>query len=146
MPVESYRAVGEEEMTALGARLAAGLPSPALVFLTGNLGAGKTTLIKGITAGLGAAREEDVSSPTFTLIHEYGDPVRVYHIDLYRLDEPRQLATLGLDEILDQDAVVLIEWAEKFVRWLPPPDVWIRIAIEGDARLVSLERAAARLR
>ena len=125
-------------MIALGESLAARLTPPCLVFLTGNLGAGKTALSKGIAKGLGVAAPEAVSSPTFTLIHEYGDPVRLYHIDLYRLDEPRQLATLGLDEILDRNAVVLIEWPEKFARWLPKPDVTIRLVHEGAHRLVTL--------
>lgn len=125
-------------MIALGESLAARLTPPCLVFLTGNLGAGKTTLSKGIAKGLGVAAPEEVSSPTFTLIHEYGDPVRLYHIDLYRLDEPRQLATLGLDEILDRTAVVLIEWPEKFARWLPKPDVIIRLEHEGAHRSVTL--------
>ena len=125
-------------MIALGESLAARLTPPCLVYLTGNLGAGKTTLSKGIAKGLGVAAPEEVSSPTFTLIHEYGDPVRLFHIDLYRLDEPRQLATLGLDEILDRNAVVLIEWPEKFARWLPKPDVTIRLEHEGAHRSVTL--------
>src|SRR5579864_342455 len=96
----------EEETIDLGRRIAATLPRRAVVLLIGNLGAGKTTLAKGIVSGLGAALPDDVSSPTFTLIHEYGAG-SVYHIDLYRLDTPIQVATLGLDEILDRQAVVL---------------------------------------
>src|SRR5258708_35923315 len=99
-----YTADSEDEMVAQGERIAADLPSRAVVFLAGNLGAGKTTLAKGIVKGLGAAEPDEVASPTFTLIHEYGNPTRVYHIDLYRLDEPRQLATLGLDEIFEREA------------------------------------------
>jgi len=136
---ELFHPASEEEMIALGESLAARFRPPCLVFLTGNLGAGKTTLSKGIAKGLGAAAPEEVSSPTFTLIHEYGDPARLYHIDLYRLDEPRQLATLGLDEILDREAVVLIEWPEKFTRLLPRPDVWIRIAAEEEGRQVAVD-------
>ncbi|MBL8218812.1 MAG: tRNA (adenosine(37)-N6)-threonylcarbamoyltransferase complex ATPase subunit type 1 TsaE [Bryobacterales bacterium] len=128
-------------MIALGESLAARFTPPCLVFLTGNLGTGKTTLSKGIAKGLGAASPEEVSSPTFTLIHEYGDPARLYHIDLYRLDEPRQLATLGLDEILERNAVVLIEWPEKFATVLPRPDVWIRITAEDEGRQVAVTMA-----
>jgi tRNA threonylcarbamoyladenosine biosynthesis protein TsaE len=113
----------EEETIELGRQIARELPRRAVVLLIGNLGAGKTTLAKGIVSGLGAAAPEDVSSPTFTLIHEYGAG-SVYHIDLYRLDTPIQVATLGLDEILDREAVVLIEWGERF------PDLWPRERIE----------------
>ena len=97
-----------------------------MVLLIGNLGAGKTTLAKGIVSGLGAAEPEDVTSPTFTLIHEYGEG-RVYHIDLYRLDRAEQVATLGLDEIFDREAVVLIEWGERFPQLLPEDRIEIRI-------------------
>ena len=120
MPV--YRTASEEETIALGERLAQELPPRGVVLLIGNLGAGKTTLTKGIARGRHAAEPDEVSSPTFTLIHEYGSPAKVYHIDLYRLDEPRQVATLGLDEIFDQDALVLIEWGERVVPELMPPD------------------------
>ncbi len=84
----------EEETIALGEKLAGELPAKAVVLLIGNLGAGKTTIAKGIVKGLGAAQPAEVSSPTFTLIHEYSPGV--YHIDLYRLDTPAQVATLGL--------------------------------------------------
>jgi len=97
------------------------------VLLIGNLGAGKTTLAKGIVKGLGAAPPEEVSSPTFTLIHEYGEGPRVYHVDLYRLDEAAQVATLGLDEIFEKQAVVLIEWGERFPDLMPEDRVEIRI-------------------
>src|SRR5579863_5733755 len=108
----------EEETIELGRRIARQLPRRAVVQLIGNLGAGKTTLAKGIISELGAATPEEVTSPTFTLIHEYGEG-RVYHIDLYRLDTAAQVATLGLDEIFDREAVVLIEWGEKFPKLLP---------------------------
>lgn len=106
---------------ALGETIAEMLPAPMLVVLRGEVGAGKTTLVKGIAEALGAASEEDVTSPTFTLVHEYagtgpgGRPVRLYHLDLYRLETEEELAALGLEEMADQpDALVLVEWGERF--------------------------------
>jgi tRNA threonylcarbamoyladenosine biosynthesis protein TsaE len=125
--VPTYRTASEEATIALGEQLATALPSQRVVLLIGNLGAGKTTLAKGMVRGLGVAEPEDVSSPTFTLIHEYGTEGRVYHVDLYRLDEPSEVATLGLDEIFDRDAVVLIEWGERFPQLLPAERTEIRI-------------------
>ena len=115
---------------ALGERLARELPRRGVVLLIGNLGAGKTTLAKGIVRGRGAAERDDVSSPTFTLIHEYGADSRVYHIDLYRLEEARQVATLGLDEIFDREALVLIEWGERFPQLMPAErtEIYLRTA------------------
>jgi tRNA threonylcarbamoyladenosine biosynthesis protein TsaE len=129
--VATYRTASEAETVALGERLARELPPRGVVLLIGNLGAGKTTLAKGIVKGLGAAAPDEVSSPTFTLIHEYGEG-RVYHVDLYRLDEPREVATLGLEEIFDRDALVLIEWGERFPRLLPANRTEIRIKWMGD--------------
>jgi len=120
----------EEETIALGEKLAAGLPAKIVVLLIGNLGAGKTTLAKGIVKGLGAAQPDEVSSPTFTLIHEYSPSV--YHIDLYRLDREDQVATLGLDEIFDRKAVVLIEWGERFPRVMPADRIEIRLRATGE--------------
>lgn len=134
----TYTTHSEEEMLALGELLAKTLPRRGVVLLTGNLGAGKTTLTKGIVRGLGVAGEGEVSSPTFTLIHEYGDPVRVYHIDLYRLEEPRELATLGLDEIFERNALVVVEWADKFAAWMPEDAIHVSIDTDGDRRLVKV--------
>ncbi len=120
-----------EETVALGRKIAATLPRRAVVLLIGNLGAGKTTLAKGIVNGLCGADPDEVASPTFTLIHEYGGG-RVYHIDLYRLDRPEEVATLGLDEIFDREAVVLIEWGERFPRLMPPDAIEIRLETVGD--------------
>jgi tRNA threonylcarbamoyladenosine biosynthesis protein TsaE len=128
--VPVYRTSSEAETIALGERLARALPRKRVVLLIGNLGAGKTTLAKGIVNGLGAAPPEEVSSPTFTLIHEYGRGV--YHIDLYRLDEPREVETLGLEELFDREAVVLIEWGERFPQFLPPERTEIRLRATGD--------------
>jgi tRNA threonylcarbamoyladenosine biosynthesis protein TsaE len=128
--VPTYLTRSEEETISLGETLARRLPSRAVVLLIGNLGAGKTTLAKGIVKGLGAARPEDVSSPTFTLIHEYGPTV--YHVDLYRLDEEREVETLGLEEIFEKNAVVLIEWGERFPRLIPPAPLEIRLEQTAD--------------
>lgn len=105
-----------EETIALGRTLAAAL-SPGIVLLRGDMGAGKTTLVKGIAEGFNAARAEDVTSPTFTLVHEYlGPRTTLYHIDLYRIDTERELQTLGLDDLLAPNSILLIEWGEKFAR------------------------------
>jgi tRNA threonylcarbamoyladenosine biosynthesis protein TsaE len=137
--VQLIQTRSEEETIALGERIARRLPRHAAVLLTGDLGAGKTTLAKGIVRGLGAAPVEEVSSPTFTLIHEYGSPTRVYHIDLYRLDSARELEALGLDEIFDREAVVLIEWGERFQQAMPPDRLEIRVSAgEEDERLIEL--------
>lgn len=123
----------EDETIALGRRLATELlPPRGVVLLIGNLGAGKTTLTKGIAEGRGAALPDEVSSPTFTLIHEYGDPVRVYHIDLYRLETPEEVATLGLDDLYDRDALILIEWGERFPQLWPRDHTEIRLERTGD--------------
>ena len=125
-----YHTSSEDQTIALGEKIASELPAKAVVLLIGQLGAGKTTLAKGIVKGLGAARPEDVSSPTFTLIHEYGSGV--YHIDLYRLDKAEQVETLGLDEIFDRRAVVLIEWGERFPDLMPADRIEIRLRSDGE--------------
>lgn len=130
MKSRTFHTQSEEETIALGEKLAAELPPKIAVLLIGNLGAGKTTLAKGIVKGLGAAQPDEVSSPTFTLIHEYSPSV--YHIDLYRLDRAAQVATLGLDEIFDRTAVVLIEWGERFPQLMPDERVEIRLRVTGD--------------
>ena len=133
-----YHTETEDETIALGEKLAAELPPKAVVLLIGNLGAGKTTLAKGIVKGLGAARPDDVSSPTFTLIHEYS--TSVYHIDLYRLDTAAQVATLGLDEVFDRRAVVLIEWGERFPDLMPADRIEIRLRATGeDSREIEVQ-------
>jgi tRNA threonylcarbamoyladenosine biosynthesis protein TsaE len=134
--VPTYRTATEDETIALGERLAHELPRRGVVLLIGNLGAGKTTLAKGIVRGRGAATAEEVSSPTFTLIHEYGN---VYHIDLYRLDEPKQVATLGLEELFDRDALVLVEWGERFPQLMPTPRTEIHLrALANEAREIEV--------
>jgi tRNA threonylcarbamoyladenosine biosynthesis protein TsaE len=122
----------DEETRAVGRQLAPLLPHRGVVLLMGDLGAGKTTLTKGIVEGRGAASADDVSSPTFTLIHEYGAPVSVYHVDLYRLETEEQARRLGLEELFDQPALVLIEWGERFPRLVPDNCVVIRIQHLGE--------------
>lgn len=142
MPV--FRTGSEEETIALGERLAGTLPRGATVLLIGNLGAGKTTLAKGIVKGLGAAEADEVSSPTFTLIHEYGTPAAVYHVDLYRIDSPREAATLGLDELFDSPAMVLVEWGERFPELMPADRIEIRLrAVGEDGREIEVTGQAA---
>jgi tRNA threonylcarbamoyladenosine biosynthesis protein TsaE len=117
-----------EETIALGRTLAEMLAPPKLVLLRGDLGAGKTTLVKGIAAAFEAAAEEDVTSPTFTLVHEYHGPrANLYHIDLYRVDTQRELETLALDDLRTDDSVLLIEWGEKFLRLQQERDVEISL-------------------
>ena len=113
------------------------LPAPKLVVLRGEVGAGKTTLVKGIAAALGAASEEDVTSPTFTLVHEYvGPKVKLYHLDLYRLETEKELATLGVEEMTSEsDALVLVEWGERFESIATRADAEIAMEHgEGDER------------
>jgi tRNA threonylcarbamoyladenosine biosynthesis protein TsaE len=124
-----------EETIALGRTLAELLAPPKLVLLRGDLGAGKTTLVKGIAAAFEAAAEEDVTSPTFTLVHEYRGPrAHLYHIDLYRVDTPRELETLGLDDLRSERSVLLIEWGEKFARLQRERDMEISLEPDGENR------------
>jgi tRNA threonylcarbamoyladenosine biosynthesis protein TsaE len=134
-----YHTRSEEETIALGRRLAAEWPPPGVMLLIGELGAGKTTLAKGVASALGAAAPEDVSSPTFPLIHEYGEPPLVYHIDLYRLDTLEETASLGLGDIFARPALVLLEWAERFPSLLPVPRREVRLeALGGNERRVTV--------
>jgi tRNA threonylcarbamoyladenosine biosynthesis protein TsaE len=122
-----------EETIAFGRTLAELLTPPKLVLLRGDLGAGKTTLVKGIAAAFGAAAEEDVTSPTFTLVHEYRGPrANLFHIDLYRVDTPRELETLGLDDLRSDNSLLLIEWGEKFPRLLRERDIEIVLERKGE--------------
>ena len=141
MPSEKskvYSVSSEEEMIELGRSLARQWPRTGVVLLVGNLGAGKTTLAKGIVEGLGVERAENVSSPTFPLIHEYGDPVEVYHVDLYRLETAKEVASLGLDEIFARPALVLIEWGERFLDVMPESRIEVRITTVPLGRQVEI--------
>ncbi len=133
MPTRELTTHSADETIALGRKLAHEFTPPCLILLRGELGAGKTTLVKGIAEGFHAAKQENVTSPTFTLIHEYRGPdVNVYHIDLYRVDTPRQLETLGLDDLIADNSVLLIEWGEKFPRFVRERDIEIAIERTGE--------------
>jgi tRNA threonylcarbamoyladenosine biosynthesis protein TsaE len=129
---------------AVGRRLVELLEPPQLLLLRGDLGTGKTTLVKGIAQALDAADPDEVTSPTFTLIHEFdgarnGKPVKLYHLDVYRLEGERQLETLGLDDLLSADALVVVEWGEKFKSIRKRATGEIVIASEGgDARKITV--------
>lgn len=122
-----YHTTSEEETIALGAELVRGWTLPAVVILSGNLGAGKTTLVKGMAEGLGVTRRDEVSSPTFPLIHEYGQNGEVAHVDLYRLDTVEEVESLGLDEVIARADLTVLEWAERFSSLLPAGRIEIRI-------------------
>jgi tRNA threonylcarbamoyladenosine biosynthesis protein TsaE len=128
----------------VGRKLVKLLTPPQLLVLRGDLGTGKTTLVKGIAQALDAAEPDEVTSPTFTLLHEYdgtreGQPVKLFHLDVYRLEGERQLETLGLDELLTPDALVLVEWGEKFksIRKKATGEIAITSA-GGDARKITV--------
>jgi len=139
--MKTFSTHSAEETTDLGRRLAADLKPGSIILLRGDLGAGKTTMVKGIAEGFHAAKAEDVTSPTFTLIHEYRGPaVTLYHIDLYRIDTQRELDTLALDDLMIPQSILLIEWGEKFARFAKERDA--EIAIEqrgGDDRVITIE-------
>ena len=135
MSTQKFTTNSAEETIALGRKLAAMLAPPKLVLLRGELGAGKTTLVKGIAEGFHAATADDVTSPTFTLVHEYRGPeVNVYHIDLYRVDTPRQLETLGLDDLIAENSILLVEWGEKFPRLQRDQNAEITLERVGNER------------
>jgi tRNA threonylcarbamoyladenosine biosynthesis protein TsaE len=138
--MKTFTTHSADETTELGRKLAAELKPGSVVLLRGDLGAGKTTLVKGIAEGFHAAEAEAVTSPTFTLIHEYRGPeVTLFHIDLYRIDTQRQLDTLALDDLMEPNTILLIEWGEKFSRFANERDA--EIAIEhkgGDERLITI--------
>lgn len=128
----------------VGRKLAHLLKPPQLLLLRGELGTGKTTLVKGIAQALDAAEPDEVTSPTFTLIHEYdgsrdGKPVKLFHLDVYRLEGERQLDSLGLDDLLTPDALVLVEWGDKFASIRKRATGQIAITTEGgDARKITV--------
>lgn len=128
-----------EETTNWGREFGKTLKAPVLILLTGDLGSGKTTLTKGIVSGLGAAREEEVTSPTFTLMHTYGTSAKVYHADLYRIESFHDFETLGMEDLFAEPRVVILEWSERFP--LPSPWPQVNICLEhlgGDSRRITL--------
>jgi tRNA threonylcarbamoyladenosine biosynthesis protein TsaE len=128
-----------EETTNWGRELAKRLKPPVLVLLTGDLGTGKTTLTKGIVAGLGAAAEDEVTSPTFTLLHVYGKTAKVYHGDLYRIENFHDFETLGMEDLFAEPRVVILEWSERFPLQSPWPQVRVRLEhLGGDARRITV--------
>jgi tRNA threonylcarbamoyladenosine biosynthesis protein TsaE len=130
--VRSFDSHSPEETESIGRMLAKLLPATGTVLLIGELGAGKTALTKGILEGRGLARPEDVASPTFTLIHEYGEPVGAYHIDLYRLDNADEARRVGLEDLFDEPALVLLEWGDRFPELLPADRIEIRLQHKGE--------------
>jgi tRNA threonylcarbamoyladenosine biosynthesis protein TsaE len=128
-----------EETINWGREFAKRLRAPVLVSLTGDLGSGKTTLTKGIVAGLGAAREDEVTSPTFTLVHVYGKTAKIYHADLYRIESFHDFETLGLEDVFAKPAVVILEWSERFPLQSPWPQVRVRLEHQGgNSRRISV--------
>ena len=140
MATQEFITHSAEETVALGRSLAGILAPPKIVLLSGELGAGKTTLVKGLAEAFQAASAEDVTSPTFTLIHEYRGPLTsLFHIDLYRIDTQRELETLGLDDLIADDSVLLIEWGEKFPQLKQEQDAQITLERVGeDGRRIQL--------
>ena len=136
MPPEEILTRSSEETTEFGRTLAARLIVPILVLLKGDLGAGKTTLTKGIISGLGAAREEDVTSPTFNLVHVFktqsAPPVKVFHVDLYRLEGTHDLESIALEDILSEPSVAIIEWSERLTLRTNWPIVRIELDHAGE--------------
>jgi tRNA threonylcarbamoyladenosine biosynthesis protein TsaE len=137
--VEQVVTNSAEETTEWGREFSARLKAPVLVLLMGDLGSGKTTLTKGIVSGLGAASEDEVTSPTFTLVHVYGAAAKVYHADLYRIQSVHDFETLGLDDVFAKPAVAILEWAERFPLRSPWPQIRIRLEhLEGDRRRLTV--------
>jgi len=133
MSTREFTTHSPEETITLGREIASLLAPPKIVLLRGDLGAGKTTLVKGIAEGFQAASQEDVTSPTFTLVHEHRGPeALLYHIDLYRIDTPRELETLGLDDLISENSILLIEWGEKFTRFRRDRDAEIALERIGE--------------
>ena len=142
MPRREVITRSSEETIELGRAIAAGLKPPALVLLSGELGAGKTTLTKGIVSGLGVAPEDQVTSPTFTLVHKYSDGATVYHVDLYRVGDFHDLESLGLEDLLTEHAVVIIEWPEKFTLRTDWPVVRIQLEhVSEDSRRIAVDES-----
>ena len=136
IPTGAFVSRNEQETFELGCEIGKQLSGGEIILLSGPLGAGKTLLVKGMAHALDVD-EDDVSSPSFTLVNPYDGRLRLYHIDLYRLDQGASAAhAVDLDELLsDEQAVIVIEWAERMGRYPLPPTTWrISITGDGDAR------------
>jgi tRNA threonylcarbamoyladenosine biosynthesis protein TsaE len=132
-----------EESIERGREIGARLKAPALVLLSGDLGAGKTTLTKGIVSGLGAAHEDEVTSPTFTLVHKYSGAIPVYHVDLYRIGNFHDLETLGLEDVFSEKAIVIVEWPDRLTLRTDWPVLRIHLEhIAEETRRISIEDVA----
>ena len=128
-----------DETIQFGRELGRQLKPPVLILLTGELGAGKTTFTKGIVSGAGAASEDDVTSPTFTLVHKYGGGGRVYHVDLYRIGDFHDLETLGLEDVLAEPGIVIVEWPDKFTLRTDWPIVRVQLEhVSEDTRKITI--------
>jgi len=128
-----------EETIRWGREFSKRLKAPVLVLLTGDLGTGKTTLTKGIVSGLGVANEDDVTSPTFTLVHVYGRPAEVYHADLYRIESLHDFETLGMEDMFTTSSVAILEWSERFPLRSPWPEIRVHLEhLGGDARRITV--------
>jgi tRNA threonylcarbamoyladenosine biosynthesis protein TsaE len=142
--VHEFQTSSAEETVNAGREIAKALAPPKFLILRGDLGAGKTTLVKGIAEALDAADADEVTSPTFTMIHEYegtrnGQKVRLYHLDLYRVENERQLETLGLDEVSCPDCITLVEWGEKFPSVVSRSNGEITmVSTGGDSRKITM--------
>lgn len=146
MPSWEVVSRSEEETIQTGRELAARLRPPMLVLLSGELGAGKTTLTKGIISGLGVAHEEDVTSPTFTLVRAFRNHWKVYHVDLYRVTDLHDLETLGLEDILAEPAIVVVEWSERLALRTDWPRIQIRLEhLEEQSRRIEITDAGSAL-
>lgn len=143
VPSREWTTHSSEETIQLGREIGRELTPPALILLFGDLGAGKTTLTKGIASGMGAAREDDVTSPTFTLVHKYDGKSRVYHVDLYRITDSHDLETLGLEDIFDEAAVVIVEWPDRLSIRKDWPVIRIQLEhVSDDTRRIVISEEA----
>jgi tRNA threonylcarbamoyladenosine biosynthesis protein TsaE len=141
MTAQTEYVADEAAMLAYGAALAKTIAHDELIFLEGEMGAGKTTLARGILRGLGFSGH--VKSPTYTLVEPYEfEAIRVYHFDFYRIRDPEELEYIGLDDLLAERAIKLVEWPEKAFGRLPPPNRIIRIRAQGDGRIIEHRVAA----
>lgn len=143
MPSRELITHSSDETIELGREIGRSLTPPVLILLSGDLGAGKTTLTKGIVCGIGAANEDEVTSPTFTLVHKYEGSSRVYHVDLYRIEGSHDLETLGLEDLFNEPAVVIVEWPEKLTLRTDWPVVRVHLEhVSEDARRVSISASS----